>query len=759
MLFYSLYALTGFLVGVYVLYNMETAYLLLSLFFFLGIVLFMCIIKRLREFVFSVLVFALFCGLGLYSIKSASLASCYTEEYVTVTGRISEIPYKNENGVWCYTLNCNKLRYIDEEDEFKNRILVYSENEYSLDDTIKVSGFLKLFENEKNPGCFNAYTYYKSIGIDYKISSLEDGFSSDKIKSNSIYSQMMRMRNKICTVIDKTFSPDNAIILKYILVNFKKEMDLDFTNSLLNTGVLRCLYSPYFHLVLILSVLGIVLGGCPIGVRRIITVLCLMLYLCINPYILTARKLFSFTIICELLYLNKKAFKKEDVLWLTIILSGIQNPYVLYNEGFLMSCAATFFIIVFFRKIYQKVSWINKHKGILNILVMYFVSMVLLMPIAAFLFEGISVYSIFVSVILLPIICVIYLISPFMLGGMGLFEMITDNLITFIRNIPQILERLPLSYISLPRPPFVLVLAILFVFAAVYNRKYKKKFSLLLSIAIGLCLSFTMGEFLRAGKMTVTFLNISQGDCTVLDIPYKCTVMVDSGGSVDEKTEYDVGKRDIFPYLRYENIKTIDYMFLSHYHKDHADGIVSLLDLVKIKNIFLPDCLKDNEYRVIIEKRAKELGIKLHYIKGPQKIKLEDGVEAEILYFDKEADDDNDKSVVMRLIYDDVSSLFTGDITKNTEEKILEAGIDVSADILKVAHHSSYQSNSLEFLKAVRPEFAVAMFGEANPYGFPSYETKERLKTLNIPFITTAQEGCIQIKENFGRLIWQKKTR
>lgn len=765
MLFYSLYALIGFAFGVYVLYGVKTAYLVSFLLAFLGLLLFMCIVKRLRGFILSVLVLGVSAFAGVCSIQNASVTSCFTDEFVTVTGRISEIPYKNENGNWCYTLNCNRLDYAGNTKEFKDRILVYSENIYELSDTIEVSGFLKNFERERNPGCFNPYTYYKSIGIDYKISSFEDSFSENKIKSNSPYAVAMRARSRIYDIIDESFSPDNATVLKCILTNFKKEFDQDFTNSLLNSGVLRCLYSPYFHLILILSVLGVVLQNCPVRIRRLVTIFCMIIYLCINPYSLTARKLFVFCIICEILNLNKMVFRRQDVLWLCILLCGVQNPFVLYNEGFLMSCSATAFIIIFFNRIYQRISWINKYKPVISFLVLYFVSFILLMPIGAFLFEGISAYSILVSVLLLPIICAIYLISPMMLLEVGIFEItgifkiITDNLITFIRNIPYGIEKLPFSYIILPRPPFVLVLAILFVLGAFYRINKKRTFCVLLSVALGFLISFTAGEFSRAGKATVTFLNTAQGDCTLTDIPYKCTVLVDGGGSVDEDTQYDVGARDIFPYLRHNNIKTIDYVFLSHYHKDHADGIVSLLDLVKIKNIFLPDCLKDNEYRVIIEKRAKELGIKLHYIKGPEKIELEDGLLAEILYFDKEADDENDKSVVMRLTYNNISCLYTGDITKSAEAKMLREGIDVSADILKVSHHSSYKSNSFEFLKAVNPEIAVAMFPKENPYGFPANETKNNFRDLNIPFITTAQEGCIQIKEDFGRLIWQRKTR
>lgn len=757
MLFYILYALMGFITGVYFLNS-------LNVMIFLFAPLPCLIIKRLRSFTLSIAVFCMFFSLGGYLMHKHNQVSPLTNEFVTVTGRVSEIPYLTESAFWCYTLNCSEIDYAGITQKFDNRITVYSENEYKLDDTIIVKGFLKLHSTEKNPGCFNAYTYYKSIDIDYKLKSIEDFVSDKKITINSPYSYAMRIRNYFCNIIDKRFEENNAVILKYILANFRKEIDADYTSSLLNSGVLRCLYSPYFHLILILAVLELIIRQAPNRLRRILICIVCVFYICINPYILTARKLFTITIIYELLKMFTGIFRKTDALWITILLCAIQNPFILYNEGFIMSCVATLFIIVFFDKIFDNISWVNKYKRLTVIAVMFFISIVLLLPVAAFLFDGISVYSIFVSLLLLPIISTIYIISPLMIieasfGVTGIASLITNSLVTFVRNIPTVIEFLPFSYVELPRPSFVLMISILFLIACIYKRKQQKTFLVLLSVTIGLFMSFTIGEIMRFSESYVIFVNVGQGDCTITDIPYKCTVMVDGGGSAEYNSTYDVGERDIFPYLRYKNIRKIDYVFLSHYHKDHADGIISLMDYVKIKNIFLPDCLIENEYRVMIEEKAKKLKIKLHYITEPETITLSDGLNAEILYFDKNANEENDASVVMRLNYKDFSCLYTGDITKDVEKKILDLNIDVSADILKVAHHSSATSSSSEFLEAVNPKFAVASLAKDNTYGFPSKETVEAFKILNIPFLTTAEQGMIEFKEKSGRLTWQKKTR
>lgn len=749
MLFYSVYALIGFICGVYFDFTWIVGVISAI------VLIYTLINKKTGNVFFCLLVCVIFMVLGKGIMKINSTASCYTEQFVTVSGRISEIPYKT-NGMWCYTLNCEEISFADRKEKFSERICVYSENEYKISDSVDVSGFLKLFDDAKNPGCFDAYTYYKSVGVNYKMTAFADCLSENNYSSYSLYSLAVNIRNKICSEIDKKFEPNNAVVLKYILTGYKKEIDRDYTNRLLKSGVLRNLYSPYFHLILILGLANFFLKGVNIKKRRFIICILCVLYLCINPYSLSGRKLVTYTIFIEILRNRGDVIRHLDVLWMVILLCGIQNPYVLYNEGFLMSCCATVFLILFYTKIYTRISWVNKHKALIRVLVLFFISGVMLTPIGAYLFDGMSLYSIFISILMLPIISAIYIMSPLMLVGSDTVILIIDNLVTFIRNLPVIIEKLPFSYFILPRPNIVLLLSYLSVLGAVYKRK-TKTFKVLAMSSLGFLLSFGAGEIYRAGKPEFTFLSAGQGDCSVLDIPYKCTVMVDTGGMAEYVTDYDVGAREIFPYLRRNNIKTLDYVFISHYHKDHCDGITTLMDLVEIKNIFLPDYLPNNKNRVIIEKKAKEKGIKVHYIKGQEKINLDGGVLCEVLYFDKDAEDENDKSVVIRLEYDGVSCLYTGDITKKTEEKLTD--IDLKTDILKVAHHGSKNSSSDEFLKAADPDIAVAMTEEGNVYDFPTKDVVLNMQEAGIEFISTSDVGSITIKIKDGRLIWQRKTR
>lgn len=107
--------------------------------------------------------------------------------------------------------------------------------------------------------------------------------------------------------------------------------------------------------------------------------------------------------------------------------------------------------------------------------------------------------------------------------------------------------------------------------------------------------------------------------------------------------------------------------------------------------------------------------------------------------------DSNDSSIVLRIEFGVISFLFTGDIGTGVEGVILAEGVEVSSTFLKVAHHGSKYSSSVEFLDAVRPEVAVISVG-ANSYGHPAQETVDRLRSANAEIYRTDQHGTIVVK-------------
>jgi len=169
----------------------------------------------------------------------------------------------------------------------------------------------------------------------------------------------------------------------------------------------------------------------------------------------------------------------------------------------------------------------------------------------------------------------------------------------------------------------------------------------------------------------------------------------------------------------------------------------------KVKNILWTGVIKDTaEYQEWISLIEKE-GANIIIAEAGQRIDLSENICLSILYpFEtlegQEIKKVNNTSIIARLVFNNISFLLTGDIEKSVERKLVNKSIDLDSDILKVAHHGSKTSSSLEFLEIVSPEIAVISVGE-NPWGHPNQEVLENLQQFNIEILITKELGDIKI--------------
>lgn len=189
----------------------------------------------------------------------------------------------------------------------------------------------------------------------------------------------------------------------------------------------------------------------------------------------------------------------------------------------------------------------------------------------------------------------------------------------------------------------------------------------------------------------------------------------------------------------------MDVLFISHPDTDHALGSLSLMDNVKVKEIVFADFnYKESELYDKIVRKARRNGTKISFMESGDKISNGEMV-FECLYpFDDSKGSDNAGSMVIRFTYNDFSVLFTGDLGIAQEKIIIDNNIDVSADVLKVAHHGSKYSTGEEFIEAVDCDAAVISAGENNYYGHPDSEVMKRLEGINS--YVTSVNGAVLIK-------------
>ncbi|MDR0821387.1 MAG: MBL fold metallo-hydrolase [Oscillospiraceae bacterium] len=226
------------------------------------------------------------------------------------------------------------------------------------------------------------------------------------------------------------------------------------------------------------------------------------------------------------------------------------------------------------------------------------------------------------------------------------------------------------------------------------------------------------------GEIAVHYLDVGQGDCELIVTP-KFSVLIDSG-------ELEYYPR-VLNYLARNGVTRLDYIIVTHPHSDHMGGLSYIISSIDTGAVIMPQVSEEMKpvtsvYENLI-KSIKSNNIEAIAAVAGTRYELGGGA-----YFDivapvrNDYDNLNDYSVVVRLVHGKNVFLFTGDIEKTAESDILNSYADISADVLKVAHHGSNTSSMADFVEEVGGSMAVIEVGSPNSYGHP---TKGTLDTLN----------------------------
>ena len=237
-----------------------------------------------------------------------------------------------------------------------------------------------------------------------------------------------------------------------------------------------------------------------------------------------------------------------------------------------------------------------------------------------------------------------------------------------------------------------------------------------------------------ADDVSVHFIDVGQADC----------IFVQDG---EDTLLIDVGNRDddvaVTQYLDGLGIEQIDYFVATHPHEDHIGCAATILRLYDIDTMIKPEAENDTACYKSMMEQAEKSKVKIEISEPGETYKLGNG-EFQILGpITTDEDELNNNSVVVRYQYGETIFLFTGDAERDEELEILDAGYDVSADVLKVGHHGSSSSTTYPWLRAVAPQYAVVSCGKDNSYGHPHEETLSKLRDAEVEVLRTDKNGTI----------------
>lgn len=242
--------------------------------------------------------------------------------------------------------------------------------------------------------------------------------------------------------------------------------------------------------------------------------------------------------------------------------------------------------------------------------------------------------------------------------------------------------------------------------------------------------------------LEVTFFDVGQGDSIFIETPKGHQILIDGGpsGVILEKLSQEMPFYD----------KDIDLIILTHPDHDHYFGLLKVLENYEVENIIWTGVVRETaewqKWNELLEKEGADIRI----AEAGQKIGFQPDLFLEVLFplekmEGKEVKNVNDTSIVARLVFEDTSFFFTGDITQKAEALLAEEYDFLESDVLKISHHGSGSSTSKEFLKSVSPGVAVIQVGENNSFGHPAPEVLAKLEEFGIEVLRTDIDGDIKI--------------
>ncbi len=721
---------------------------------------------------------------------------------VEITGKVTDKMFKNNEyclHIKCKSKNRNSSKYI-----------VYLKNQSAFDfkigQTVKLKGRYKNFSRPENEGQFDSRKYYRIRGYE---ASIKDATVTHSGKRYAYIKEwLFSVKENTKRVYFAYMDESEAGTLSAMVLGDKTGLDADVKDLYQAAGISHVLSLSGLHIAAVGMCLFTILrytGLNIIGASMISSAVMTMYGLMTGFSTSTIRALIMF-ILAVIAKAIGRTYDLMSGMCLASILIIVENPYYIFDSGFLLSVLSVSGISLIYPILLDITDFFKKEKSAIyektrkSICISLSTNLATL-PVVFNTFFKISRYSIFINIIVVPLmsiilgIGIIVLIIANTVIKLKPFRVITRGLLFAAQKIIMLysflcgnVSRLAGNYWIVGKGEswqnviyIILMIVVVLGYWSYVNRvrsNDKNKDELRKKMKIRETALIVISVFVLAFRikpeLSVNALSVGQGACNVIygrDIP---TIMVD-GGSSDVK---DVYKYRIRPFLLSNGISEIDYLFVTHPDMDHISGVKELLSdelkEVNVKHQFVSveDADSDNpEFVHIISKgdRIENGSITIECLspenegesKGGDNLRavssgvklLDTDIEANQQKSGrgKQAESLNDMSLVLKVTYKTdkkhFTMLYTGDISSSVEQSLVGETqiIDKlkNIDYLSVPHHGSKYSSSEQFVNTVNPKVSVISAGKNNSYGHPHKETLERLESVATSIYRTDELGQI----------------
>ena len=669
---------------------------------------------------------------------------------------------------------------------------------------VTLTGVLEQAQDKRNPGGFDYRAYLARQGVDGIIDAkglLRIGEQRGFLPLRWI--EALRIRTE--QVIDSSYTgaaptePSlHAQLLKGILLGKRSDLPTETLDIFRNSGTFHVLAVSGLHvgLVAMFCYFGFRCFRLPQKVLCLLTIAAVLIYACLigfRPSVFRASLMAILFLFATVIDRDADLF---NLLGFAALVLLLLNPLQVWDVGFQLSFVAVTAIVYFVPKMekplrrlwedegdaasQQPVSILKKFRNdaVKWLVLSYLVTLAAQIgttPLIAYYFFrtyplGIIVGPFAVGLVSLIVavgmvsVCIGFIWLPFA----KLLALLNHAIISIFLALIGLFGQ-TWGVVKLVPPTFGICVLYVAIFLGIANLHSVRRYWRIASL-VGLsviALYVWDSAFRERGRLLeMVTLDVGQGDATFVRFPDNRTMLVDGGiqrSYYDEKkqrlVDYDVGKRIIEPYLDFRGIRRLDMVVLTHPDIDHGGGLVYILQNFEVGRVLgISDLPIDSQTHRRIRAIVKADGIPYAFPYAGE-IELTPTATLNLLHPIDAAStnlldqDKNDDSLVIKLTYGEMDILFTGDIGKKAEDRLIISGSDLRSEVLKVPHHGSRTSSTVPFIEAVQPLYAIFSLGQNSLYQFPHSDVVARYQERGCVLLRTDEVAAITLRTD-GKQCW-----
>ncbi len=699
----------------------------------------------------------------------------------------------------------NSLHALYASDKIRSvgRVIAYigDEKEPVIGNTVLLSGKIKLFSGARNEGNFDERSYYQNRGYTLKIYASDTPYEVKDAQKNGFLEACYRLQKRLLAVFENAMPQTEAGVIAAMLLGEKSALSEEVKKIYQQSGIAHILAISGIHI----SILGAFVYrllrklGAAYVTATIASVALLFAFGCMTGMGLSAMR----AILMFGIYLGAaccgRAYDSRNALAVALVFLLWQNPCALFLSGFQFSFFAIAGVLLG-----KEICEIVKPKyRLVESLIISLGIQLLTLPLTAWYYFEIPVYSIFLNLLVLPLVEAA-LLTGLAGGGLALltgpaggglalvaegfgvvFEIISEGLLGLCAGILKyffqaagLFLKLPGSLYAVGKPAiWQMACYYALLFSCVYlifNEKQKQEAALepqsqkrsllrqkrLLYTGILLCACVLCLRLPRRAEVDV--LDVGQGDGIYIHTSDGQEVFID-GGSTDVSK---VGTYRMLPFLKAKGVSHIDFWFVSHLDKDHISGFEELAEqgfLIK-QAVFAKGAPKDEACQMLMAKLSRHniktvsldkgdvlQGKKARFVcLAPKADEIEVNGKETDGPTNRAAKDRNGQSLTLRYEDSGFFAFFSGDISQKEEVSLSKEGGAEHTSFYKAAHHGSKNSNSTQLLKKLTPLVSVVSCAEKNDYGHPGKEAVERMERDSQSVYYTMKGGRIRVSWDKG---------